>query len=68
MSKLFLSGGGDIEISYAFDRLFFDSLPQNAHILYIPVAMATTMIKKEMIGRHFPNWKRNLKTKNCEMS
>jgi len=48
MSKLFLSGGGDIEISYAFDRLFFDSLPQNAHILYIPVAMATTMIKKEM--------------------
>ncbi len=59
-NKLFLSGGGDIEISYSFDRLFFDSLPQNAHILYIPVAMATTTIKKEacfdwfskLISRH----------------
>ncbi len=48
MNKLFLSGGGDIEISYSFDRLFFDSLPQNAHILYVPVAMATTTIKREM--------------------
>lgn len=47
INKLFLSGGGDIEMSYAFDKLFFDSLPQNANILYIPVAMATTMIKKE---------------------
>jgi len=47
INKLFLGGGGDIEMSYAFDKLFFDSLPQNANILYIPVAMATTMAKKE---------------------
>src|SRR3989338_94052 len=47
MSKLFLSGGGDIEISYSFDSLFFDSLPQSANILYIPVAMATTMARTE---------------------
>lgn len=48
MSKLFLSGGGDIETSYSFDSLFFDSLPQSANILYISVAMATTTVKKEM--------------------
>lgn len=48
MSKLFLSGGGDIETSYPFDSLFFDSLPQSTNILYIPVAMATTTVKKEM--------------------
>jgi dipeptidase E len=48
MSKLFLSGGGDIETSYLFDSLFFDSLPQGANILYVPVAMATTMIKTEV--------------------
>lgn len=48
MSKLFLSGGGDIETSYSFDELFFDLLPQNASILYIPVAMANTMAKREM--------------------
>lgn len=47
MNKIFLSGGGDIETSYSFDSVFFDSLPQNATILYIPVAMATTMTKKE---------------------
>lgn len=47
MSKLFLSGGGDIETSYSFDSLFFDSLPHSANILYIPVAMATTMTKTE---------------------
>lgn len=47
INKLFLSGGGDIDVSHAFDKLFFDSLPQNANILYIPVAMATTMIKRE---------------------
>jgi dipeptidase E len=47
MSKLFLSGGGDIEMSYSFDSLFFNSLPQSAHVLYIPVAMATTMTKTE---------------------
>ncbi len=47
MSKLFLSGGGDIETSYPFDSLFFDSLPQSANILYIPIAMATTMARTE---------------------
>lgn len=47
MSKLFLSGGGDIETSSSFDSLFFDSLPQSANILYIPVAMATTMARTE---------------------
>jgi len=47
MSKVFLSGGGDIETSYSFDSLFFDSLPQGANILYIPVAMATTMARTE---------------------
>lgn len=63
MSKLFLSGGGDIETSYPFDSLFFDSLPQNANILYVPVAMATTMTKTEaafdwfskLISRHLSN-------------
>lgn len=47
MSKIFLGGGGDIETSYSFDSIFFNSLPQNADILYIPVAMATTAIKTE---------------------
>lgn len=47
INKLFLSGGGDIDVSYDFDELFFCSLPLKASILYIPVAMATTMIKKE---------------------
>jgi len=63
MNKLFLSGGGDIETSYLFDSLFFDSLPQSANILYIPVAMATTMAKREasfdwfskLISRHSSN-------------
>lgn len=58
--KLFLSSGGDIETSYAFDELFFCALPLKANILYIPVAMATTMAKKEacfdwfskLISRH----------------
>lgn len=47
INKLFLGGGGDIDVSYAFDELFFCSLPPKACILYIPVAMATTMAKKE---------------------
>jgi dipeptidase E len=63
MSKLFLSGGGDVDMSYSFDSLFFDSLPQAANILYIPVAMATTMTKTEvafdwfskLISRHSSN-------------
>lgn len=63
MSRLFLSGGGDIETSYLFDSLFFDSLPQSANILYIPVAMANTTTKREaafdwfskLISRHSSN-------------
>lgn len=47
MSKLFLSGGGDIETSYSFDKLFFNSLPQSANILYIPIGIATTMTRTE---------------------
>ncbi|MDD3687661.1 MAG: Type 1 glutamine amidotransferase-like domain-containing protein, partial [Bacteroidales bacterium] len=47
MSKLFLSGGGDIKASYSFDNIFFNLLPKNAKILYIPIAMADTMAKTE---------------------
>ncbi len=47
INKLFLSGGGDQETTYEFDELFFCSLPLKANILYIPVAMASTVEKRK---------------------
>ena len=41
-SKIFIGGGGDIEIAKKFDKLFFDSLEYNSKILYIPIAMGAT--------------------------
>ncbi len=37
--KLYLSGGGDETQSFALDKLFFTSIPENGKVLYIPIAL-----------------------------
>ena len=37
--QLFLSGGGNEQQSFPLDEIFFSSLPENANILYIPIAL-----------------------------
>lgn len=37
--QYFLGGGGDTDISFNFDELYFSRLPTNAKILYIPIAL-----------------------------
>lgn len=38
-NNIYLSGGGDEHQSFPLDKLFFDNLPKNGRILYIPVAL-----------------------------
>ncbi len=38
-SKFFLSGGGNKEQSFLFDKAFFEHVPKNSKILYIPIAL-----------------------------
>lgn len=38
-NRLYLSGGGNEHQSYLLDRLFFESIPQNGSLLYIPIAL-----------------------------
>ncbi len=37
--SLYLSGGGDENTSFTFDKFFFESLPKNKRFLYIPIAL-----------------------------
>ena len=53
--KIFLSGGGNQEQSFEFDRKFFDLLGNNSKILYIPVALERETIGFEACWDWFSN-------------